>query len=96
MTVVTASVAMAGLERVIGILIVIEGGFVPAFFLVTACAFLAKPVCMHVPDSMTADTLLWRILVLAANVTGIAVYFFVRIQQFKIGFVVIKSGFPPA
>ncbi len=68
---------MCEFERVIGILVVIEGGFRPFFFLVTSFALFPEAVGMDVPDRMTAGTLLWRILVLFSNVAGIAIYLLV-------------------
>ncbi len=70
---VAAYLAMAAFERVVRIALVIEGGLVPAFFLVAIFALLAEAVGMHVADLVAADALLGRILVLAADMAGVAV-----------------------
>ena len=70
---VAAYLTMAAFERVVRIAFMIESGLVPAFFLVAAFTLTAESVGMHVSDLVAADALLGRILVLTADMAGVAV-----------------------
>lgn len=73
MAVVAGDSAMAAFERVVRVAFVIEGAFIPGFFLVTALAFWTEAVAMYVADFVAADASFGSVLVFATDVAGIAV-----------------------
>ena len=78
MTVVAGHATVAALERVVGVLVVIKSRFIPGFFLVAILAIAAESVGMHIANFMAVDTLFRRVLIFAADVTGVAVDLLVR------------------
>ena len=62
----------------------------------TVAAFCAVTRCVHVIQTVTADTVAGYILVILAHMTTVAGRFRVLVTQHEVSRVVIKLRFPPA
>ena len=83
-------------EREVGLFVMVEDDFIPAFTVMAAVTFLTEFTTVYVLNLMTADTGLRCVLVLLIQVAGITAYFLVAELQWEIGLVMIKFGFLPA
>jgi len=72
MATVTGLAAMPAEQRVVGVTQVIEACLLPGFYRVTLLAFVTESIRVYVSYRVTVAALVRRILVLAADVTGVA------------------------
>ena len=86
---------MRAAQRVIGILVMVEGRMTPFFHLMTLLAFFTEAIRVDVFYRMTTDTLFRRIFVVVLEVAGVTGRLAVRKLELEVGLVVIESGFAP-